>query len=118
MTTLQEHYTEIARQGQEASLAVIEAWTRSFQDVAARLPEVTGQFDANQVIDRFYDFAVTVVDVQRDFAKQLVSSTVSVAEDVAQKSREAANRAGDAANRAADHASSVTNGRTRKPATE
>jgi hypothetical protein len=109
MTTLQEHYTEIARQGQEASLAVIEAWTRSFQDVGTRLPEVTGQFDANQVIDRVFDFAVTVVDVQRDFAKQLVSSTVAVAEDVAQQSREAAHRA-------AAEAHNVTNGRTRKPA--
>jgi hypothetical protein len=112
MTTLQEQYSAIARQGQEASLAVIEAWTRSFQDAAARLPEVTGQFDANQVIDRVFDFAVTVVDVQRDFAKQLVASTVSVAEDVAQQSREAANRAAAEAN------SVVTNGRTKKPAAE
>jgi hypothetical protein len=111
MTTLQEHYTAIARQGQEASLAVIEAWTRSFQDVAARLPEVPGQFDANQVIDRVFDFAVTVVDVQRDFAKQLVSTSVSVAEDVAQQSR-------DAASRAAAEASSVVNGQTKKPAAE
>jgi hypothetical protein len=110
MTTLQEQYSAIARQGQEASLAVIEAWTRSFQDAAARLPEVTGQFDANQVI--VFDFAVTVVDVQRDFAKQLVASTVSVAEDVAQQSREAANRAAAEAN------SVVTNGRTKKPAAE
>jgi hypothetical protein len=112
MTTLQEHYTSIARQGQEASLAVIEAWTRSFQDAASRFPEVTGQIDANQVIDRVFDFAVTVVDVQRDFAKQLVSTTVSVAEDVAQQSRDAANRA------AAEASNVVTNGRTKKPASE
>src|SRR4029450_3939377 len=46
------------------------------------------------VIDQVYDFAGTVLDVQRNFAKQLVTASASVAEDVAQRATAAANEAG------------------------
>jgi hypothetical protein len=38
MSTLQEQYVTLVRQGQEATLAVVDAWTTPFQDAAVKLP--------------------------------------------------------------------------------
>ena len=91
MSTIQEQYTEFAKRGQDASFAVLDAWTRSVQDAAIQLPSVTSQAAAQQVIDQVFDFAGSVLDVQRKFAKELVSSSASVAEDVAGRTQAAVN---------------------------
>jgi hypothetical protein len=94
MPTIQDQYTEFAKQGQEATFAVVDAWTRAIQDSAVQLPSVTTQAAAQQVIDQVYDFANTVLDVQRNLAKQLVTTSASVAEDVAHRATAVANEAG------------------------
>ena len=38
-TTFQDQYVAVARNGQAATLAVVDAWTKAFQDVAVKLPE-------------------------------------------------------------------------------
>jgi hypothetical protein len=97
MTTLQEQYTTLARSGQEAAVAVVDAWTRSIKEAASRLPVGSAQATTHQVIDQVFDFAVTVVDVQRNFTKQLVTSTTAVAEGVAEQATKAASEATRAA---------------------
>jgi hypothetical protein len=92
--TIQDQYTEFAKRGQEAAFAVVDAWTRAVQDSAVQLPSVTTQAAAQQVIDQAYNFAGTVLDIQRSFAKQLVATSASVAEDVANRATAAANEAG------------------------
>jgi len=93
--TIQEQYTEFTKRGQEATFAVVDAWTRTVQDASVQVPSVSGRAAANQVIDQFYDFAGTVLAVQRKFAKDLVSSSADAAEDVAQRAQAAATEAGN-----------------------
>jgi hypothetical protein len=95
MSTIQDQYTTIAKQGQQAATAVAEAWTRSIQDSIVKLPTVTGQAAAQQVVDQVFDFASTVIDVQRNLAKQLVSSTASVVEEIADRTTTAADEASE-----------------------
>jgi hypothetical protein len=95
MSTIQDQYVAIAKQGQDAATAVAEAWTRSIQDSFTKLPTVTGQAAVQQVVDQVFDFASTVIDVQRNLAKQLVSSTATVVEEIAERTTTAANEAGD-----------------------
>ncbi|HEX3753418.1 MAG TPA: hypothetical protein VHW06_22835 [Streptosporangiaceae bacterium] len=79
MATIQEQYTELIKQGQEASLAAIETWNRTFQQAFGQLP-TTGLIRPDQVIDQVFDFTGHVLNVQRDFAKQLVATSTAAAE--------------------------------------
>ncbi len=81
MATVQEQYTELIKQGQEASLAAIETWTQTVQQAFGQLP-TSGLVRPDQVIDRVFDFAGHVLDAQRDFAKQLVATSTAAAEKV------------------------------------
>ena len=70
MPTIQEQYTELAKRGQEATAAVV---------------------------DQVFDFATTVIDVQRTLAKHLVTTSATVAEEIAQRATAAVNEAGKTA---------------------
>ena len=98
MPTIQDQYTEFAKNTQDATLAIAQAWTRSFQETVTRVPAAVTQAAANaatqQFIDQAYDFAAAVVDVQRNFSKQLAESSAAVAEDVAKQATTALNEAG------------------------
>ena len=94
-TTLQDQYAEFAKRGQEASFAVVDAWTRTIQDASVQVPSVSARAAANQVIDQVFDFAGTVLAVQRKFAKDVVSSSADVAEDVAGRAQAAATEVGN-----------------------
>ena len=98
MPTIQDQYTEFTTKAQDATLAIAQAWTRSFQETVTRVPVVASQAAVNaaaqQFIDQAYDFASTVIDVQRTFSTQLVESSATVAEDVAKQATAALNDAG------------------------
>jgi hypothetical protein len=81
MATIQEQYAELIKQGQDASLAAIESWTRTFQQVFGQLP-TSGLISPEQVIDQVYDFAGHVLNAQRDFSKQLLATSTAAAEKV------------------------------------
>ena len=100
MTTLQDQYTDFARHGQEATLAVLDAWTQSFRNAAVKLPTVTAQAASHEAIDQVFDLAVTLIDVQRNFTKQLATATTHVAEDAATRATEAAKQATTAVTKA------------------
>lgn len=89
MTTLQDQYVSLLRQGQEATLAVVDAWTKSFQDVAVSLPR-TVQTTSHEAINQAFDLAVTLVDIQSKLAKQLASAATTVVEDAAGRMSKAA----------------------------
>ena len=93
MTTIQEQYTDIVKQAQEAVLTAVEAWTKTVQDAAGQLPVVPVPVDPNQVIDQAFDFAGTLLAAQRELAKNLVHTTTAVAETL----KAGANRAAEAA---------------------
>ena len=93
MTTIQEQYTEIVKQSQEAVLIAVDTWTKTVQDAYGQLPTAGLPVDPNQVIDQVFDFAGKLLVVQRDFAKNLVQTSTSVAENL----RQSATRTAEAA---------------------
>jgi hypothetical protein len=90
----QDQYAALTQQGQQATQAFVDAWIQSVQDTSIRVPSVTAQAAAQQVVDQVCDLAVSVIDVQRKFGKQFVTSSASIAEDVARRATTAANQAG------------------------
>jgi hypothetical protein len=99
MTTLQEQYVTLVRQGQEATLGVVDAWTKSFQDAAVNLPH-TAQTASREAVNQVFDLAVGLIDIQSNFTKQLTSAAASVVEDAAGRVSRAATEAGTIADKA------------------
>jgi acetyl-CoA carboxylase carboxyltransferase component len=89
MTSSTDQYTALVQQGQEAVRAAIESWTRTVKDAAAQFPAVTQAYDADKVIDQVFDFAEKLLQVQREFAKNVLKSSVSAAEAVTEAAPEA-----------------------------
>ena len=79
MTTIQEQYSELIKQGQDASRAALETWTQTFQQAAGQLSG-SGLIRPEQVIDQVFDFAGQILNAQRDLAKQLVATGTAMAE--------------------------------------
>jgi hypothetical protein len=81
MTSIQDQYTDLIKQSQEASQAAIETWNRTIQQAFGQLP--TPSFGSpEQVIDQVYDFAGQVLNAQREFAKQVIATGTAAAEKV------------------------------------
>lgn len=81
MATIQDQYADAIKQSQEASLAAIETWNRTFQQAFGQLP--TPSFGSpEQVIDQVFDFAGQVLNAQREFAKQVLATGTAAAEKV------------------------------------
>ena len=93
MPTIQDQYAEVARQGQDAVLNAVDAWTRALEDVAGQLPALPRYPDYTQVIDQAYDFAANVLDVQHSVAKTVLSSSVSLVETVTEQATASAHEA-------------------------
>ena len=81
MVTIQDQYTEILKQGQDAARAAFETWKKTLQQAFGQLPH-PGPISPEQVIDQVYDFAGHVLNAQRDFAKQVLSTSTAAAEKV------------------------------------
>jgi len=79
MSTLQEQYTEIVQQSQEAVIAAADSWNRTVQDAFGQFATAPAKLDANQVIDQVFDFTEKVLATQRDLAKNLVKVSATVA---------------------------------------
>jgi len=75
----QDQYNEAFKQTQDTMLTAVDAWTRAFQQGLSQLPGAA-PVDPAQVIDQVFDFAATVLNVQREFAKQLVASSTATAD--------------------------------------
>ena len=75
MTTPQEQYLESLRNGQQAVVQAMEAWTRSAQKAFGGADSGTsGAVQPDVIIDQVFDFAEQMLAMQRRFAKALVSS--------------------------------------------
>jgi len=84
MTTLQDQYVSVVRHGQEATLAVVDAWAKPLQDAAVKVPR-TLQTTSHDTINQAFDLAVALIDVQGTLAKQLASAAATVVEDAASR---------------------------------
>jgi len=83
MTSTPTQYNDLVQQSQEAVLQAVDTWTKTVRDAYAQLPNTPGQVDPNQVVDQVFDFTEKVLEVQRDFAKQLITTSAATAESVA-----------------------------------
>lgn len=77
--TSPQQYTETFKQTQDTIIAAFDAWTHAFQQGLGQLPGA-GAVDPQQVIDQVFDFATMLLNAQRDFAKQLVTTTTAATE--------------------------------------
>jgi hypothetical protein len=84
MTTPTEQYTTLMQQGQEALRTAVDSWTRTVRDAAAQFPAGIQGYDPDKVIDQVFDFAEKLLEMQREFAKNVLKSSVRAAEAVSQ----------------------------------
>ena len=91
--SLQDQYTDTLRQSQEAWSGAIETWTNGVQKAfgSSPVPPFGGSLfgsapftltDPTATVDQLFDFAEKVLEVQREFVKNLTSATVSVGQAV------------------------------------
>jgi hypothetical protein len=76
-TSAQEQYLDAVREGQEAWVNAVRAWSDSVQRMWGEASSTTtgGVPTAEQVIDSVFGFAEQLLAAQRDFAKRLVQAT-------------------------------------------
>ena len=98
--SLQDQYTDSLRQSQEAWSGAIETWTNGVQKAFGSSPvapfggSVFGSTpftftDPSTTVDQLFDFAEKVLEVQREFVKNLTSATVSVGQAVRHQAQSA-----------------------------
>jgi hypothetical protein len=82
MTIDTEQYTHFVQQGQDAVRNTIETWTDTVKTVAAQVPALAAQFDAEAAVDRYFDLTEKVLETQREFTKRLIATGAAVAATV------------------------------------
>ena len=80
MSSPQEQFADSLRTGQEAVMQAVQSWTKSAESAFGSSPDVTAQFDPNEVIDQVFNFAEQMLQAQREYAKTLAATAASIAE--------------------------------------
>jgi hypothetical protein len=91
MSTATTQYSDLVKQSQEAVLAAVDTWTKAVQEAFAELPKTPTQVDASGVVDQLFDFTEKVLEVQRDFAKKVITESAAAAESASATVVKAAN---------------------------
>jgi hypothetical protein len=81
-TSPQDQYLDAVREGQEAWVNAVRAWSESVQRMWGDASSTTTREapTAEQVIDNVFGFAEELLAAQRDFAKRLVQATAPAAD--------------------------------------
>ena len=83
MTAPTDQFVDIAKRSQEAVTTAVRNWADSVQSFAGNLTTGHTQLpDPLSVVGGYFDFAEKVLEVQREFVKNLTSATVSVGQAV------------------------------------
>ncbi len=86
VTTPQDQYRDLVQQSQQAMQSAVETWTRTVQDTVTSLPTNPTQVDPGQVVDQVFDFAERMLEMQRDFTKNLLQSSAALSQSVTRQS--------------------------------
>jgi hypothetical protein len=116
MSNQSEQFADAMRTSQEAVVGAVESWTKSVQSAFGQTPGIpTLSVDPNQVIDQVFDFAEKMLEVQREFAKNLAQAATTAtgtmreqAETVGAATRRAAESVGGAGRRSTEEAGTTT----------
>jgi hypothetical protein len=73
MSTPQEQYIESLRNGQQAVVQAMEAWSKAAQK-AFGASNASASSTPDMIIDQVFDFAEQMLAMQRRFAKAVASS--------------------------------------------
>jgi hypothetical protein len=80
--TPQDQHLEMVRQGQDAVAKAMQQWSENVSRMFSATSSTTGQAATpEQMIDKLFDFAEQVLEVQRDFAKRLLAAGAPSADD-------------------------------------
>jgi hypothetical protein len=136
MTTPQDRVADAVRRGQETVNATVRTWTDGMQWIVSTMDLKSTVPTLDELVDRSYAFAVQMLSMQRDLAKNLIgyaaplTETLSAAprkaerfvmkteRSAAQKTEDVAAKAGDVAAKAGDVAADAgrTATKARRPA--
>jgi hypothetical protein len=83
--TIQDQYTSTVRQAQETWSGVADSISENIQKAVAQSRAPFATIDPTDAIDQVFDFWKKTLDVQRDFAKQVVGVSVAVTDRVREK---------------------------------
>jgi hypothetical protein len=93
MSNPQDQYRDLVQQSQQAIQSAVDTWTKTVQDTVTSMPANPTQVDPGQVVDQVFDFAERMLEMQRDFTKNLLQSSAAVAQSVAKQTSQAAQSA-------------------------
>jgi hypothetical protein len=90
MSNPQDQYRDLVQQSQQAIQSAVDTWTKTVQDTVTALPSNPTQVDPSQVVDQVFDFAERMLEMQRDFTKNLLQNSAAIAQSVARQTGQAA----------------------------
>jgi Golgi nucleoside diphosphatase len=93
MSNPQDQYRDLVQQSQQAIQSAVDTWTKTVQDTVTALPSNPTQVDPGQVVDQVFDFAERMLEMQRDFTKNLLQNSAAMAQSVARQTQQTAQAA-------------------------
>ena len=93
MSNPQDQYRDLVQQSQQALQSAVDTWTKTVQDTVTALPNNPTQVDPGQVVDQVFDFAERMLEMQRDFTKNLLQNSAAIAQSVTRQTGQAAQSA-------------------------
>lgn len=94
----QQQYSDALKNGQEAWTSAVEQWTKTLSSAFSQAQgAVPTTVDAGQVIDQVFDFMATMLESQRQFAKNLANAGSSVSSALRQQAESVTNAASSSA---------------------
>ena len=77
-TQAEQQYLDAVREGQQAIVDAVEAWSRNVEHLSGSHPPVPGAPElptAQEVVENAFDFAEQLLAAQREFARNLLEAT-------------------------------------------
>ena len=101
MSTPQEQFTDALRTSQEALAGALDTWTKAASQAFGLVPNApfAPPVSPGQVIDQVFDFAVRLLESQRQFAKSLAETSAQVSDTLRQQAESTADKAAESVRR-------------------
>ncbi len=76
-TQAEKQYLDAVREGQQAIVDAVQAWSKGVEHLAGSNPPVPGAElpTAQEVVENAFDFAEQLLAAQREFARNLLEAT-------------------------------------------
>lgn len=95
MSSPTDQYREYIEQNQQAFHSAVDTWTKTVEQTVGSIQTDPTQVDPQQVLDQVYDFADKMLQMQRDFTKNLLSNTLALSNKVTGQTEQREGRPAD-----------------------